>query len=169
MRMRVRANISSVQTGKRTSRDDAELVKRARAAAIEMMAKAGFKIQDNVTVKVDPKLPIMGYTMPQGQGFTIVVSVGAVGSEMLQALLVHEMSHVYRISTNHPSHNGDILEEAVAKLANNSLRYDYQRKIIHDVAEAFLFDLALAAPVDFEKVDGQTLVLEHRIVAALVN
>ncbi len=61
---RARANISTVQTGRMTSEGYAEVVKKARTAAIEMMAKAGFKIPDNVKVKVDPRLPIMGYTMP---------------------------------------------------------------------------------------------------------
>ncbi len=128
-----RANISTVQTSRMTSEGYAEVVKKARTAAIEMMAKAGFKIPDNVKVKVDPQLPIMGYTMPQGQGFTIVVSGGAVGSEMLQALIVHEMSHIYRMQTNHPSHNAEILEEAVDKLRKKNLRYDYQEKIVHDL------------------------------------
>ena len=130
---RARANISTVQTGRMTSEGYAEVVKKARTAAIEMMAKAGFKIPDNVKVKVDPRLPIMGYTMPQGQGFTIVVSGGAVGSEMLQALIVHEMSHIYRMQTNHPSHNAEILDEAVDRLRKKNLRYDYQEKIVHDL------------------------------------
>src|SRR5947209_17564538 len=125
-RKRSLAKVSSAQADKKTSRDSVEVVKEARIAAIQMMAKAGFKIPDNVKVKVDPQLPIMGYTMPRGQGFTIVVSGGAVGSEMLQAILVHEMSHVYRIQTNHPSHNADILEEAADKLRRKDVPNDYR-------------------------------------------
>lgn len=132
-RKRSLANVSSAQTDKKTSQDPAKVVKEARTAAIQMMAKAGFTIPDNVKVKVDPQLPIMGYTMPQGQGFTIVVSGGAARSEMLQALLVHEMSHVYRIQTNHPSHNTDILEEAAYKLRRKDVHSDYQEKIVHDL------------------------------------
>jgi len=92
------------------SEDVEESVRKARQTAIEMMNKAGFDIGTKVKVVVDPKLPFMGYTMPQGDSFTIVVSGGAVGSGLLEGLLVHEMSHVYRIQTNHPSHNGQILE-----------------------------------------------------------
>jgi hypothetical protein len=71
--------------------------------------------------------------MPQGGSFTIVVSGGAVGSGLLEGLLVHEMSHVYRIQTNHPSHNGQILEEAIDNFEKKGLLRDYQQKIVHDL------------------------------------
>lgn len=100
---------------------------------MEMMKKAGYDIGTKVKVVVDPKLPFMGYTMPQGGNFTIVVSGGALGSGLLEGLLVHEMSHVYRIQTNHPSHNGEILEEAVDSLEKKVTLPDYQQKIIHDL------------------------------------
>jgi len=115
------------------SEDVAESVRKARQTAIEMMKKAGFDIGTKVKVVVDPKLPFMGYTMPQGDSFTIVVSGGAVGSGLLEGLLVHEMSHVYRIQTNHPSHNGQILEEAVDNLGKKVVLLDYQQKIVHDL------------------------------------
>src|SRR3989441_6125691 len=98
-----------------------------------MMRKAGYDIGNKVKVVVDPNLPFMGYTMPQGGNFTIVVSGGAVGSGLLEGLLVHEMSHVYRIQTNHPSHNGQILEEAIDNLGKKTVLRDYQQKIVHDL------------------------------------
>jgi len=100
---------------------------------MELMKKAGYEIGTKVKVVVDPQLPFMGYTMPQGGSFTIVVSGGAIGSGLLEGLLVHEMSHVYRIQTNHPSHNGEILEEAIDKLGKKVALRDYQQKIIHDL------------------------------------
>ena len=110
-----------------------EAVRMARQTALEMMKKAGFDIGTKVKVVVDPKLPFMGYTMPQGENFTIVVSGGAVGSGLLEGLLVHEMSHVYRIQTNHPSHNAEILEEAIDNLEKKTVLRDYQQKIVHDL------------------------------------
>ncbi len=62
------------------SQDVEEAVRKARQTAIEMMRKAGYDIGNKVKVVVDPNLPFMGYTMPQGGNFTIVVSGGAVGS-----------------------------------------------------------------------------------------
>jgi uncharacterized protein DUF5781 len=100
---------------------------------MDMMRKAGYDVGAKVKVVVDPQLPFMGYTMPQGGNFTIVVSGGALGSGLLEGLLVHEMSHVYRIQTNHPSHNGEILEEAVDSLGKKVALRDYQQKIIHDL------------------------------------
>ena len=115
------------------SQDVEEEIRKARQTAIEMMRKAGYDIGTKVKVVVDPNLPFMGYTMPQGGDFTIVVSGGAVGSGLLEGLLVHEMSHVYRIQTNHPSHNGQILEEAIDNLGKKTVLRDYQQKIVHDL------------------------------------
>src|SRR5207249_3727823 len=115
------------------SEDADEKVRMARQTAIEMMRKAGYDIGTKVKVVVDPQLPFMGYTMPQGGNFTIVVSGGAVGSGLLEGLLVHEMSHVYRIRTNHPSHNSQILEEAIDNLGTKVGLRDYQQKIVHDL------------------------------------
>ena len=115
------------------SEDVEETVRKAQQTAIEMMKKAGFDIGTKVKVVVDPKLPFMGYTMPQGGSFTIVVSGGAVGSGLLEGLLVHEMSHVYRIQTNHSSHNGQILEQAIGNLGKKTVLRDYQQKIAHDL------------------------------------
>src|SRR2546422_3892696 len=102
------------------SEEITETVRKARQTAIEMMRKAGYDIGTRVKVVVDPPLPFMGYTMPQGGNFTIVVSGRAVGSGLLEGLLVHEMSHVYRIQMNHPSHNGQILEKAGGNLGEKS-------------------------------------------------
>jgi GTP cyclohydrolase I len=113
--------------------DYAEAVNQSFKAARKMMETAGYKIREDVKVSVDPKLPFMGYTMPQRGGFNIVVSGGAVGSGMLEGLLVHEMSHAYRIENKHPSHDAAVLEEAVDSLAAKNRRYDYQQQILHDL------------------------------------
>ena len=95
---------SNIQTQNTETRDSVEDVNRSFKSAVEVMAKSGYKMPNNITVSVDPNLPFMGYTMPTRRGFNIVVAGGAVGSGMLEGLLVHEMSHIYRIHTNHPSH-----------------------------------------------------------------
>jgi hypothetical protein len=124
-----------------------ELVEKSFTNARAMMLEAGYKIPENVTVSVDPQLPFMGYTMPTRQGFNIVVAGGAVGSGMIEGLLVHEMSHIYRITTNHPSHNGEILEEAVQRAAGKTDLTDYQQKITHDlmndIQDLYADDIAL--------------------------
>lgn len=110
-----------------------EAVNQSFKTAVEKMAESGYRIPDNVTISVDPELPFMGYTMPTRRGFNIVVAGGAVGSGMLEGLLVHEMSHIYRIYTNHPSHDAEILGEAVDHLAKKTVLGEYQQKIVHDL------------------------------------
>jgi hypothetical protein len=120
-----------MQASNQTNEKADALLKKSFDNAVQMMAKAGYKIPNNVKVTIDPQLPFMGYTMPTRQGFNIVVAGGAVGSAMLEGLLMHEMGHIYRITTNHPSHNAQILEEAIGRLGTNLP--DYQQKIIHDL------------------------------------
>jgi hypothetical protein len=115
-------------------RDDSSVrVVRAKEAAVEMMKKAGFEVGNGVQVSVDPKLPFMGYSHPEGRGYRIVVSGGAIDSIMLEGLLLHELSHIYRMKTGHPSHNAQVVEEAVESLGKQALEHDYQRKIIYDL------------------------------------
>ena len=115
------------------SGDSKERVAKAQKAAMEMMKKAGFNVGNEIQVSVDPKLPFMGYSRPEGRGYRIVVSGGAVDSVMLQGLLLHELSHIYRMKTGHPSHNAQVVEEAVGSLGEQAFKHDYQRKIIFDL------------------------------------
>jgi hypothetical protein len=108
-------------------------VKKAYVNATRMMKEQGFGIKSQVEVVVDPQLPFMGYTMPLGQGYRIVVSGGSLGSGMLEGLLVHEMSHIYRMENNHPSHDAEVIEEAIDKFGQQHLLHDYQQKIVHDL------------------------------------
>ena len=116
--------------GKRTS----ELVREVSKTTADRMREAGFEVGDGVEVVVDPRLPIMGYTIPgEGGRFRIVVSGGAVESGMLEGLLAHEMSHIYRMRTKHPSHNPRIIEEATREVGDRVATTDYQRKVLHDL------------------------------------
>src|SRR2546425_7308884 len=85
-----------------SSQDIEETVRKARQTAIEMMRKAGYDIGTKVKVVVDPNLPFMGYTMPQGGNFTIVVSGGAGGSRPPEGLVGYRKSHVYKGKGNEP-------------------------------------------------------------------
>ena len=125
-------------------REAIELVSKAREKALSMMRDAGYDIGKDVDVVIDPKLPFMGYTAPQRDGFRIVVSGGSVESGLLEGLLVHEMSHIYRIRTGHPSHNGTILQESVEGLGKME---PYQEKILfdllNDIQDLYADDISL--------------------------
>jgi hypothetical protein len=151
---RNRSSMATMQATNQTNEKVDALVKKSFDNAVQMMAKAGYKIPNNVKVTVDPQLPFMGYTMPTRQGFNIVVAGGPVRSGMLEGLLMHEMGHIYRITTNHPSHNAQILEEAIERLGTNLP--DYQQKITHellnDIQDLYADDLLF-------KVLGSSLVI----------
>ena len=101
---------------------------------LNAMKRAGFVIDQDVSVVVDEKLPFMGYTSRQPRGHTIVVSGFSVKSGMLEGLLAHELSHVYRNITNHPSHNERIITHLAGSFSNqHKLDADYQREILHQV------------------------------------
>ena len=99
-------------------------------------------------VVVDPTLPFMGYTKPEGNKFRITVSGNAIESGMLEGLLVHEMSHIYRMRTNHPSHNARIIDTVVNSLGERALPYEYQRKIVgelvNNIEDLYADDIAVS-------------------------
>jgi hypothetical protein len=113
------------------ARDDR--VAEALRDAVQTMNEAGFEIHHPVSVAIDAKLPFMGYTMPQDGRFTIVVSGMAADSKMLEGLLIHELSHIYRMQTNHPSHNGQLLTEAFRSLGYKELSEMYKQRILRDL------------------------------------
>jgi len=111
-----------------------EIATSAFAAASDRMREAGFDVGGRIEVVVDPRLEVGGYSIRgEGDRFRIVVSGGAVRSRMLEGLLLHEMSHIVRMRTNHPSHNARIINEAINRVADGVATKDYQRKILHDL------------------------------------
>ncbi len=128
-----RSGSASEMTTEGHTESISELVREALSTAKGMMRKAGFDIGNTVQVAVDRKLPFMGYTTPQGSNYRIVVSGMAVKSGMLEPLLIHEMSHVYRMRSHHPSHNQRTITEVINTVAKQSLSQDYQQKIISEL------------------------------------
>lgn len=122
---------------------------------LAMMKSAGFEINAKVHVVVDPDLPFMGYTFPKGSRFTIVVSGRALESGMLEGLLVHEMSHVYRMIKSHPSHSEQVINDIVGSFVQRGFNGDYQQKTFHDAVN-HLEDL-YADDISFKVFDGSKI------------
>ncbi len=131
MSNRKNANITETLSAK-SERDKRSIVKQAYSKASQLMNDSGDGLKSDVKVAIDPKLPFMGYSMPLDQGYRIVVSGGSIDSGLLEGLLVHEMSHIYRMENHHPSHDAEIIEEAITKFAP-AISADYQQKVIHDI------------------------------------
>jgi hypothetical protein len=128
-----RSTSVSQTTGQKSDQANNELVHKAFQNALRMMKESGFGIKSNVEIAVDPQLPFMGYSMPQGRGYKIVVSGGSVDSGLLEGLIVHEMSHIYRMENNHPSHDAEVIQGSIDKIGKQYLSLDYQQKIVHDL------------------------------------
>jgi hypothetical protein len=111
-----------------------ENVEETLLKTLSMMEQAGFKINRDVKVVVEQSLPFMGYTARQWQSHVIVVSGFALKSAMLEGLLTHELSHIYRNITNHPSHS-DLLIASLARsfISTHNLDHDYEQEVLHQV------------------------------------
>ena len=126
--------------------------------ASRMMSGAGFEIGEDVRVVVDRKLPFMGYTAtPQGQkNHTIVVSGMALESGMVEGLLVHEMSHIYRTVTKHPSHDQGIISNVLSPIVKKELNRNFQLQALHaavnHIQDLYADDISLEV---FKKNQGK--------------
>ena len=128
--------------------------------ASEMMRSSGFKIDQEIQVAVDNKLEIMGYTLPERNGNLIVVSENALKSGFVEGLLVHEMSHIYRSSTMHPSHS----EKAMASIMNSfrkKFNRTYQREalnnILNHIEDLYADDIAFMVLLNSKAVSPWSL------------
>lgn len=101
--------------------------------ALSLMKDAGYTITQKVDVLVDPALPFMGYTTEQNGKPLIVVSEGAMKGGMAINLLIHELSHVYRTQTGHPSHNAQFLTNISSWVLQGKIMYEFQGKVVEDI------------------------------------
>jgi hypothetical protein len=122
-------------------------VKSAASKALKMMRDSGFSITGKVKVTVDPDLPFMGYSTQRAGGNIVVVAGRAVESGLIEGLLIHELCHVYRTETGHPSHDHQLLNHVGTRVIHeNELNKDYQVKIIqqavNNVQDLYADDLS---------------------------
>jgi len=115
--------------------------------AIEMMRDSGFMIKGKLEVSVNPELPFMGYSTQRHGGHVIVVSGGALKTDLVVGLLIHEMCHIYRTEAGHPSHNHQLLNRVGTHVIHeNELDEDYEIRIIQQavnhIQDLYADDLA---------------------------
>jgi len=109
-------------------------IQEAFAQALKMMRNAGFGLSGSIQVVVDENLPFMGYTAGRWDKNLIVVSGMALRSGLVEGLLIHEMSHIYRTETKHPSHNHALLNDVLrAFISKHGIQEDYQLKILQGI------------------------------------
>jgi len=126
------------------------VLRKATDNALKIMKDAGFEVSDEVTVMVDPKLPFMGYSTKRDGVDLIVIAGEALRSGMVEGLLIHEMSHIYRTNTNHPSHNHELLNRVVQFVVDKGhLTEEYQVAVVQEavnhVQDLYADDVAFRA------------------------
>ena len=105
----------------------------AKNQALALMASAGFPITGDISVRLDKELPFMGYTTEEHGKSVIVVSGNAMEGNMAINLLIHELSHVYRGQSGHPSHDPQVLTSITAWVMHSKVIMPYQEKILHSI------------------------------------
>lgn len=110
--------------------DDLEMVKEQ---ALDLMSEAGFTVNAEVEVRLDTNLPFMGYTTDEEGHPVVVVSGDALANGAALTLLVHELSHVYRSISHHPSHDYQLLTAITAWVMHGKVVDPYQEKILHAI------------------------------------
>jgi len=115
--------------------------------ALQSMRDSGYEIHGKIEVSVDSNLPFMGYSTQRHDGHVIVVSGAALKSGLIEGLLIHEMCHIYRTETGHPSHDHQLLNRVGQHvIQENELDKDYQIRIIQQavnhVQDLYADDLA---------------------------
>lgn len=124
-------------------------------SALELMKINGYAIKEKVIVEVDERLPIMGYTTERNGMTLIVVSKWAVTSGGVTGLIIHEMSHVYRTESNHPSHNfslhNRILNNVLMGRKMKSFQIEILRNTINNLQDLYADDISFSVYFRNEK------------------
>lgn len=90
-----------------------DFVKAAAEKVLRSMDECGFRIKSSVHVVINDNLGFMGYTVQTNGGYKIVVAGHAVSSNLIEGLLLHEMSHIFRMESLHASHYDKILDNVL--------------------------------------------------------
>jgi len=116
--------------------------------ALIQMSKSGYRITGEVSIAVDDKLPIMGYTTEKDGHPLIVVSGWSLASGRIEGLIIHELSHVYRIQSGHPSHSSTlhnkILRAVVGHRVVTAVQIETIQNTINNLQDLYADDISFA-------------------------
>jgi hypothetical protein len=117
--------------------------------ALERLRATGYPVTGPVKAVVDEKLAFMGYTTERWDRHLVVVSGVALEQGLVEGLLVHELSHVYRTETKHPSHDPALLGEEINRAGvRHRLDQPYQgralRAAVNHLQDLYADDVSFA-------------------------
>lgn len=105
----------------------------AGLTVLAAMSEMGHPVTSKVEFRYDPDLPIMGYSRPLRNGYRVVAGKGALRGQLLVTLLAHELSHVQRMASGHPSHSNAAIQAAYDGVRLHGPQEPYHSEILHDV------------------------------------
>jgi len=135
----------------RTIRDltgsaDVDGVRSAFSAAFFAYEGHGRPPRKPISIVIEP-MPIMGATQSMADGHILHVALHATKGEMLQGLIAHEMGHMVLTEEGHPSHDPEIQDRAMSRLAvQGGLRRGFNRlasEAINHAQDIYADDLAI--------------------------
>lgn len=140
-----------------------EELEKAKQYALGLMQKSGFSLTENIEIGLNPTLQFMGYTTETRSGTPlIVVSKMAVDSGGVAGLLIHEMGHIYRTETKHPSHNFPLLNKTINWVLREQKLQSFQDESLHTIVncieDIYADDISFAV---FKKFPIETFRLEN--------
>ena len=109
-----------------------EATRSAGQRVLAAMSEMGYPVDAKVEFRFDPNLPIMGYSRPLPKGYRVVAGKGALQGQLLATLLAHELSHVQRMASGHPSHSQAAIRAAYDGLSLEGPQEPYHDEILHD-------------------------------------
>jgi len=140
--------LTSVQLLREWNRLPAKVLESADKS-LRVMKEAGVEVPENIWLVIDPSIHYSALYYQSGDEQVIRIAPWAVNSQLhggIDATMIHEMSHIYRRLSKHPSHTPEIWRPVWAKFVEK-LSQKYQYKVLEraflDIGEIFANDVAL--------------------------
>ena len=134
----------------RTGRGGTTKVRSAFEAVEARYAAQGLRLTRPVSAEI-VRIPIMGASTSSADGHVLHVSARAVGSEMLDGLIAHEMGHMLLTEAGHPSHDARVIERVWRTVDLPRAGQEVYRQAYNHVQDVYADDLAFRTDLGDER------------------
>lgn len=115
-----------------TKSHESEELTELKEKAFALMRRSGFPVT-HVAVVLDENLPYMGHTTEVDGLPVVVVSGMALSGGMALNLLIHELGHVYRTQSHHPSHDSSLILSIIVWVMHGKVVEQYQEETLYAI------------------------------------
>lgn len=134
----------------RTGRGGTTKVRRAFEAVEARYAAQGLRLTRPVSAEI-VRIAIMGASTSSADGHVLHVSARAVGSEMLDGLIAHEMGHMLLTEAGHPSHDARVIERVWRTVDLPRAGQEVYGQAYNHVQDVYADDLAFRTDLGDER------------------